>query len=248
MNHGRRAFSFLELLVSIAIIGVLLSLLLPMLLHARNISYGAVCGSNLRQIGHGWLSYVHDYEQYPRSAAQPEWQYGGAEFVGDDRVAVLASNRPINRYLHDGDQPQRRDLAALFRCPADRGVFVRGTRVAGRASSILEHGSCFQTYGTSFRANEFLLDSTAAGIDANHRPLRAHEIYVATSRLLLIGDSAWFYGAAGESDPARAFEASWHAGADAGHMLAADGSVRFITFGPPPHADFALHPNPTIGD
>lgn len=47
----KQKFTFIELLVVVAIIGILASLLLPSLSKARSASFRAVCGSNEKQIG-----------------------------------------------------------------------------------------------------------------------------------------------------------------------------------------------------
>lgn len=48
--HARRAFTLLELLLSIAVIGLLASLLLPAIASAKNKGKGARCQAHLRQI------------------------------------------------------------------------------------------------------------------------------------------------------------------------------------------------------
>lgn len=225
-----RAFSLVEILVSMAIVAILIGLLLPTLSHAREVSRTTLCAGNLRQIGMAWQAYFHEFDQFPRHTEQPDWRYGGAVFVGADRRAVLDVERPINRPLAEQGPGESADLALLFRCPGDKGVFARdGGDPRGRVS-VLAGRTCFGTFGTSYRANLFLLDSTRAGIDASRRPLRLAEVHVGSSELLLTGDSAWWYATRPEQDPDADFEATWHGKRDGGNMLAIDGSVRFTDF------------------
>jgi prepilin-type N-terminal cleavage/methylation domain-containing protein len=246
-SAGRSGFSLVEILVSIAIVAVLMSLLLPMLSHAREVSRTTVCASNLRQIGMAWQAYFHEFDQFPRHTEQPDWRYGGAMFVGADRRAILDPERPINRPLAEQGLGDRGDLTALFRCPGDKGVFARdGGDPRGRVS-VLAGRTCFGTFGTSYRANLFLMDSTHAGIDPTARPLRLSEVHVGASLLLLTADPAWWYATRPAGDPDADFEASWHGRRDGGNMLAIDGSVRFTDFaaerdGRP--RQFALLPRP----
>ncbi len=55
-----RKFTLIELLIVIAIIGMLVSLLLPSLSEARNKTKDAVCMSNLRQVGIGMTTFTLD--------------------------------------------------------------------------------------------------------------------------------------------------------------------------------------------
>ena len=55
-----RAFTIVELLVVISILGILLALLLPALSRARAASRSAVCAARMHQVGLGWMIYATD--------------------------------------------------------------------------------------------------------------------------------------------------------------------------------------------
>ena len=57
---ARRAFTLVELLVVIGIIGLLIAFLMPALGKAREQSIRIKCASNLRQIGIGAMAYAAD--------------------------------------------------------------------------------------------------------------------------------------------------------------------------------------------
>jgi prepilin-type N-terminal cleavage/methylation domain-containing protein len=60
----RTGFTLIELLVVIAVIAILVSLLLPALHHAREMSRRTVCRNNLSQSGRGLNQYSLSYDNY----------------------------------------------------------------------------------------------------------------------------------------------------------------------------------------
>lgn len=237
----RRGFTLLELLVCIAIIALLLAFMLPALTRARSVANRSLCSSNLRQIGIGWALYVQDHnDRLPMHDEMPTWKYGGVEFVGGDRTPVLARSRPINEYMDEAAN-ERSVVSRLFQCPNDRGIAQRGSTRAGQTgASVLAEGSCYNTFGNSYRANDLLLDASLSRPGVAARPLSLVEITTSHSKVLLLGDPAWYFATRVPRDPQSQQEASWHNQQDAGNMLAVDGSVRFIDFRTP--AEFTLSP------
>lgn len=72
-SSRRKAFTLLELLVVISIIGLLIGILVPSLSRIRKQSKRAVCMSNLRQISTAISAYRHlNRGHYPAARAMPE--------------------------------------------------------------------------------------------------------------------------------------------------------------------------------
>ena len=66
-SRARLAFSLIELLVSISIISLLTSLILPAIQYSREAGRRTQCRNNLRQIGIAVASYEADHRQFPSS-------------------------------------------------------------------------------------------------------------------------------------------------------------------------------------
>jgi prepilin-type N-terminal cleavage/methylation domain-containing protein/prepilin-type processing-associated H-X9-DG protein len=62
-NNTKRAFTLVELLVVIGIIGILAAMLFPVFAQAREKARAAVCLSNCKQIGASIMLYADDYDE-----------------------------------------------------------------------------------------------------------------------------------------------------------------------------------------
>ena len=60
----RKGFTLIELLVVVAIIALLISILLPSLARARELTKRSVCMANLRGIGSGCVIYSNDNNEW----------------------------------------------------------------------------------------------------------------------------------------------------------------------------------------
>ena len=67
-NQGRRGFTIIELLIVIAVLGILVALLIPAVQSAREAARRTSCVNNLRQLGVGLQSYETAVKCFPSGA------------------------------------------------------------------------------------------------------------------------------------------------------------------------------------
>ena len=79
----RGAFTLIEILVVLGIIGILSALLFPVLARARENGRKAVCNSNMRQLGVAFSQYTQDYGgRYPFAGQYQIWANGASWVTG----------------------------------------------------------------------------------------------------------------------------------------------------------------------
>ncbi|GMU23497.1 MAG: hypothetical protein AMXMBFR13_35750 [Phycisphaerae bacterium] len=141
-----RGFTLIEVLVVVAIIGLLVSILIPSLSKAREQARKAACQSNLHQVMIGFFGYTSRLGEYvPRAAGHELGGKTGRVGLVDPWLPAMmfggglpADQRPLNREIGKAYD--------LFRCPADKGEPLWWFDTEGYQAT----STAFDLYGSSY--------------------------------------------------------------------------------------------------
>lgn len=181
-----RAFTLTDVLVSITVIGVLMSLLLPALSMVRETTRKVVCSSNLRQVGLGLAMYADDFRDQLPPATSLNYSVQRAPNPNPVPIPPAPSqlmtlrNATVNGWDGLGRlyPAQYAGVAGVYYCPSHKGEHPN-SRYAGlwsRPSGVLVGNYQYRVEAAnarvplrSFDAEDSLLtDGLRTRLDFNH--------------------------------------------------------------------------------
>ena len=152
MNKKRlldsRSFTLIEVLVVVAIIGILASLLLPVLGAARKKAKTAVCKSNLRQIGPLHVMFADDNADLFPSFNNGNHPLDYSSWGGKQGTEYPPNQRFLNPYIGVNGVVTTTSTGAveIFKCPSDDGT-------SGAGYPVSRTPTVWDRFGTSYLYN-----------------------------------------------------------------------------------------------
>jgi prepilin-type processing-associated H-X9-DG protein len=149
-KRQRDAFTLVDLLVVIAIIGILVALLLPAIQAAREAARRTQCKNNLKNIGLACINFETSQKTFPTGGETfgvfVEDYYEGGEPAGVPKIGV-GWGFQLLPYLEEGavqnirTSDEMRDVSVpIYICPSRRGV-VRITNERGLSVVLTDYAS-----------------------------------------------------------------------------------------------------------
>lgn len=211
MTTTPRAFSLIELLVSIAIIAMLTGILLPSLAAARDSARTARCLSSNRQLAIGWTLYAGDFDDRAMPLAYFETQdiAAGPLRYWFGSIATTKSTAP--RVTHDtGFIAPYLDAAAgeasFFECPSQPwGTYA--------SQANLDEPTTTYGYNGYYLSPNKTPGWGGAWGSIGHRPWQRLSSIERPSMLLTFADTLLPVGSTGRSvallDPPQLYQGAW---------------------------------------
>ncbi len=191
MLRAARAFTLIELLAVVAILGILAALMLPAISRSKSKAQQIRCVSNLHQLGLGLQKFVAENHAYPSGVAGTNSDNPGSWIAQLQRGGFDVS-KPRPYFYSEG----------VWRCPSSRL-----TRDAHSRGSPISYG--YNAHGTGGSPTNALgLMGHFVSFSAMFSPINESEV-LAPSDMMALGDSfnggAFFVRTApyGRREPAR---------------------------------------------
>ena len=135
-----RAFTLIEMLVVIAIIGILLAIMLPAINAAREASRDATCKNNLRQFGVGMNIWADNHKNYLCSGAM-DWRRDGAVTEVGWVADLVNQGVPVGKMLCPTNEVRGTEKLNDLLGKTPSGVASCGIDFAGTQAAVAPDGT-----------------------------------------------------------------------------------------------------------
>jgi len=185
MRRKHFGFTLIELLVVVAIIALLISILLPSLQRARELSKRSVCASNLRSIVQGMINYTATNKDFVPMHQGPEPDYvyirgstniqapGNEWHLGELLMPQMGMTPPPrganNRFYDEALQNNRQD-GKIFYCPTTGNASASDNTFPGWSNpstygSFMDYAQFWHFIGfSSIRVGKTLYATSPEGV------------------------------------------------------------------------------------
>jgi prepilin-type processing-associated H-X9-DG protein/prepilin-type N-terminal cleavage/methylation domain-containing protein len=179
MPKSNFAFTLVELLVTISILALLCSLLLPALSRAGEKARTAICISNLRQQGIALAAYLVDYEYYPPYASGFSITAGGYQYWPDS-LTPYTGNQWLSNVAPNGDGTRGDQASSIYACPSY-------SRVKGRYITYRAQGGLLGAY--AYNASEKTIPRPGDARDVHFKGLSSSDQLPGSPSFVRVKDS-----------------------------------------------------------
>jgi prepilin-type N-terminal cleavage/methylation domain-containing protein len=198
-NARCSGFTLAEILVVIAIIGVLVALMLPAIQHARESARKTQCANNLKQIGLGLHTYMLFHKSFPPgyiSKVQADHDDGGPGWAWGAMIVPYIEEVALSEQLNFADSirsaPVRLTTVPLFVCPSD-DTFEPIIDIPSKSSTLIICKMAAANYVGSagtIRPTCKLCRDDFDGVFGRNRAIQPRELQDGLSKTLAIGERA----------------------------------------------------------
>lgn len=202
---GCSAFTLVELLVVIAVIGVVVALLLPAIQAARESARKTQCANNLKQIGLGMQSYVVNHKSFPPGYvsrllanlddAGPGWGWASMIMPFLEEVE-LHKQIDFSVSIHKAAvAPVRLTRVPLFACPSD-GTFSPIIDIPSASSTLIICRMAASNYvanAGTIRPTCKICRDAFDGVFGRNRAIKPKELQDGLSKTLAVGERATYW-------------------------------------------------------
>jgi prepilin-type N-terminal cleavage/methylation domain-containing protein len=203
--RGSRAFTLVEILVVVAIIGMLVALMLPAIQQARESARKTQCANNLKQIGIAMHTYMLNHQAFPpgyTSKVLPDHDDGGPGWAWSSMILPFIEQAALSDLVvptasveSSAAEAVRLSSVPIFICPSD-DTFEPLVEIPEKGSDNIICQMAASNYVGSagtVRPTCKLCRDAFDGMFGRNRAIKPKELQDGLSKTLAVGERASYW-------------------------------------------------------